>query len=221
MPTVFLLIAAAVFSDLRLTADMMGLRVRARLLNAGSTPVEVTVGDKCSGPAFWLVIDGERRHFSGTGRACAKPVPMVKTLGPGEDYVTLSDTLDGRRHRILLRFGDLTAPPIDIQTTLHVDVKLTAPGHAKPGQTLMLEVAHVNHSPEAVTFPSCGEDRLLVDGKEIPMAPADPCRPEPRILKERGAFITRGTLQLPAGRHFVRARWHETQSDDVIIDVGE
>src|SRR4051794_22528758 len=59
MPTVFFILAAAAFCDLRLAAEMVGLRVQAKLINDGPQPVELTVGDKCTGPAFRLTIDGE------------------------------------------------------------------------------------------------------------------------------------------------------------------
>jgi len=67
---------------------------------------------------------------------------------------------------------------------------------------------------------ACGEDRLLVDGKEQPLAGLDPCSGAPLVVKMRGAFVTRGRVTLPPGRHTVRARWHESQSDDAIVDVA-
>jgi hypothetical protein len=209
------------FCDLKLAAEMVGLRVQAKLTNAGPTPVELIVGDTCAGPLFRLTVDGQPRPFAGTGRPCKKPMPVVRTLPPGGDYTSLSDTLDGRKHRLVVSFGELTAGPIDVETVWHVDVKLAATAHVAAGQPIDLEVTHLNRSAEALTVKQCGEDRLLVDGKESPMEVVDNCSAEPLVLKMRGAFVTRGRLTLPPGRHTLRARWHQTQSDDVIVDVGE
>ena len=72
-----------------------------------------------------------------------------------------------------------------------------------------------------MTLPACGEDRLLVDGKESPLPGAAGCGTAPLVLKVRGAFVTRGRLpSLPPGRHLLRARWRETQSPDVTVDVA-
>jgi hypothetical protein len=219
MPTVFFMLVAA-FCDLRLAADMMGLRVQAKLINGGAAPVELTVGDKCAGPLFRLTVDGQPRPFSGSGRPCRKPLPVVRTIPPGGDYVALSDTLDGRKHRLVVSFGELTAGPIDIETVWRVDVKLAATAHVAAGQPVEIEVTHVNRSAEPVTVKPCGEDRLLVDGKELPLEPVDQCSTEPLVVAMRGAFVTRGRLTLPSGRHTLRARWHESQSDDAIVDVA-
>jgi hypothetical protein len=40
------------------------------------------------------------------------------------------------------------------------------------------------------------------------------------VFKVRGAFITRGRTTLSPGRHYLRARWRDAQSDDAIVDVG-
>src|SRR5438094_5972312 len=143
MPTVVFMLAAAAFCDLRLAAEMMGLRVQVRLINDGPQPVELTVGDKCSGPAFRLTIDGEPRPFSGSGRPCRKPLPIVRTILVGGDYTTLSDALDGRKHRVLVSFGELTAGPIDLATVYHVDIKVAATAHVAAGQAVDVEVTHV------------------------------------------------------------------------------
>jgi hypothetical protein len=220
MPTVFFIFVAAAFCDLRLAAEMVGLRVQAKLINEGKQPVELLVGDKCSGPAFRLTVDGQPRPFSGSGRPCRKPLPIVRTILAGSDYTTMSDALDGRKHRVVVSFGELTAGPIDLATVIHVDVKVAATAHVAAGQAVDVEVTHLNHSAEPIAVAACGEDRLLVDGKEQPLAGLDPCGTDPLVLKMRGAFVTRGRVTLPPGRHTVRARWHETQSDDVIVDVA-
>ena len=222
MPTVFLILVAAL-ADLRLTTELVGLRVQATLSNQGGSSVDVTVGDKCAGPAFRLLVDNQPRPFVGNARSCVGEQPIVRTLPPGGAYTLLSDALDGRHHRLLVRFGELSSAPLEVATVLRVDVALAASAHARSGQPIDVEVTHVNRSAEDVTLPGCGEDRLLVDGKEQPLAPppAEPCRAEPRVLKVRGAFVTRGRLTLPAGRHFLRARWRQAQSDDAVVDVAD
>ena len=219
MPTVFLILVAQLL-DLRLTATLEGLRIRATLHNDGAAPVEVTVGDRCAGPKFQLVVDGAARPFVGGIRKCTAPKPIVRTLPPDGDYSILSDALDGRHHRVRLRFDGVTSPTIEVPTALRVDVALAATAHARAGEPVDLEVTHVNRSPEAVSLPICGEDRLLVDGKEQPLPLAEPCRPRSRMLPVRGAFVTRGRLVLPPGRHLVRARWRDVQSDDVSVVVA-
>jgi len=218
MPTGLLILVAA-FLDLRLSADLVGLRVRAKLTNDGAAPVAVTVGDRCAGPAFRMVVDNQARPFSAVTHACGRAQPIVRRLRPGGEYAILSDALDGRHHRVLVRFGDLTSPPLEVQTLQRVDLKLAATAQVRAGQAIDLEVTHVNRSPEDVTVPTCGEDRLLIDGKEQPMSPVDVCRAQPRVLKLRGAFVTRGRLTLAPGRHYVRARWRDVQSDDVVVEV--
>jgi hypothetical protein len=70
-----------------------------------------------------------------------------------------------------------------------------------------------------VPLPPCGEDRLLVDGVERPLGGACPDA-TPRYVPVRGAFVTRGRVDgFAAGRHALRARWRDAQSDDVIVDV--
>ncbi len=219
MPTPFLILVALV-CDLRLSAELAGLRVRARLVNDGAAPVEVTVGDKCAGPALELMVDGKPRRFSGSGRGCTEPQPIVQKLPPGGEWAPLSDALDGRHHKIVVRFGAVASPPLDVPTVLRVELALSATAHARAGQPIDVEVAHVNRSPEVVTVPSCGEDRLLVDGKELELPRTTPCRAEPLVLKVRGAFVSDGRLTLPPGRHYLRARWRDVQSDDVVVDVG-
>jgi hypothetical protein len=219
MPTVFFILAAQLL-DLRLAASLEGLRIRATLHNGGAAPIEVTVGDRCAGPAFALVIDGVPRPFAGSGRVCKAPQPLRKTIAPDGDYSILSDALDGRHHRVAVRFDGLSSPTIAVPTALRVDLKLAATAHARAGEPLDLEITHVNRSPEAVSLPICGEDRLLVDGKEQPLPAVEACRPVTRMVPLRGAFVTRGRLTLPAGRHQLRARWRDVQSDDVIVEVG-
>jgi hypothetical protein len=220
MPTPTLILLAAL-ADLRLTADLVGLRVQAKLKNAGAAPVAVKVGDRCAGPAFRLVVDNQPRPFVATASVCEKPQPIVRTLPPGGEYAVLSDALDGRKHRVLVRLGELTSPPLEVPTIVRVDIKVAATARVRAGQPVDVEVTHVNRSPEAVTLPSCGEDRLLVDGHEQPLPSIDPCVAAPRVLKIRGALVTRGRLTLPPGRHYVRARWRDAQSDDVVVDVGD
>lgn len=220
MPTVLFILAAAL-ADLRLTAELVGLRVQAKVVNGGDEPVEIVIGDTCGGPAFKLIIDGRPRPFVGIAPACSTPHLLSRTLAAGGEYAILSDSLDGRKHRVLVRLGELTSPPLEVPTLVRVDVALAASAHARPGQPIDLEVTHVNRSAEDVTVPSCGEDRLLVDGKEQPLPGAGGCRAEPRVLKVRGAFVTRGRLTLSPGRHYLRARWRDGQSDDAVVDVGQ
>jgi hypothetical protein len=141
-------------------------------------------------------------------------------LAPGGEYATLSDSLDGRRHRLVVRFGDVESAPLEVATSVRVEVKLAATAKVRAGQAVDIEVAHVNRSPEAIEVPGCGDDRLVVDGHEQPLAPVETCRPEPRSIKVRGAFVTRGRLQLPPGRHTLRARWRDAQSADVTVEVA-
>ncbi|MDB4969846.1 MAG: hypothetical protein JWN44_5535 [Myxococcales bacterium] len=219
MPTVFFILAAA-FCDLRLSAEMVGLRVQAKLVNDGAQPLELTVGDKCAGPAFRLTVDGQSRPFSGSGKTCKKPLPVVRTILAGGVYSSLSDSLDGRKHRVVVSFGELTAAPMDLAMVVRVDLKVSATAHVAAGQKVDVEIAHLNRSAEPLTVNTCGEDRLLLDGKEQPFEVSEGCGKEPLVLKVRGAFVTRGHLTLPAGRHTLRARWRETQSDDAVVDVG-
>jgi hypothetical protein len=219
MPTVFLILVA--LCNLSLSADVVGLRVQAKLSNDADEPVEVVVGDSCGGPLFKLVIDGKSRPLVGTGKACSTPHLYSRTVPAHGDYAILSDSLDGRHHVVQVRFGAMTSPPLRIPTLLRVDVKLAATTHARPGQPIDLEIVHVNRSAEDVTLPTCGEDRLLVDGIESPLPDAASCASSPRVIEVRGAFVTRGRLpSLPPGRHVLRARWRESQSEDVIVDVG-
>ncbi|HEY1586754.1 MAG TPA: hypothetical protein VGH63_13760 [Polyangia bacterium] len=220
MPTVFLIFVALL--DLHLTADVVGLRVQAKLANDTDDPVVVIVGDSCAGPLFKLVIDDKPRPFVGTGKACSTPHLYSRTVPARGEYAILSDALDGRHHRIQVRFGELASPVIDVATLVRVDVSLAATTHARAGQPIDLEVTHVNRSAEDVTVPACGEDRLLVDGIESPLPGAAGCSTEPLVLKVRGAFVTRGLLpSLAPGQHRLRARWRETQSSpDVTVDVA-
>ena len=219
MPTGLLILVAAL-ADLRLSAELVGLRVQARLTNDGAEPVEAVVGDSCGGVAFKLIVDGKTRPFVGIVRSCSSPHLLARTVAPGGEYAILSDALDGRHHRVQVQLGEQTSPPLDVPTVVRVDVALAATAHARPGQSIDLEVTHVNRSAEEVTLPTCGEDRLLVDGKEQLLPAATPCRSEPRVVKLRGAFVTRGRLTLPPGRHYLRARWRDSQSEDAIVDVG-
>jgi hypothetical protein len=219
MPTVFLILVALL--NLRLTADVVGLRVQARLANDGDDPVVLVVGDSCGGPLFKLILDGKARPFVGTGKVCSTPHLLSHTVPAHGEYAILSDSLDGRHHRVQVQFGALTSAQIEVPTLLRVDVTLAATTHARAGQPIDLEIVHVNRSAEEVTVPSCGEDRMLVDDVESPLPGAAACAPEPRVLKVRGAFVTRGQWPpLWPGRHKLRARWRQTQSADVIVDVG-
>jgi hypothetical protein len=133
----------------------------------------------------------------------------------------LSDALDGRHHVISVRFGNMASPDLVVPTLLRMDLALAATAHARAGQPIDLEVTHVNRSAEDVTVPSCGEDRLLLDGAESPMPVDRPCAPEPRTLPVRGAFITHAHLpSLAPGRHLLRARWRDAQSNDAVVDVA-
>lgn len=218
MPTVFLILVGLL--DLRLTAALVGLRVQAQLHNDGDEAVQAVVGDSCAGPLFKLIVDGKVRPFVGTGKSCGTPHLYSREVPAHGEYAILSDGLDGRHHVVSVRFGDLQSPPIEVPTDVRIDLELSATAHARAGEPIAVEVAHVNRSPEAVTVKSCGEDRLLIDGKEEPMPLADPCHPEARVLPVRGAFVTRARLTLPPGHHVMRARWHDSQSDDAVVDVA-
>jgi hypothetical protein len=227
MPTAIAILVAVAASaapaDLRLFTEMEGLRVRAALRNVGPAPVTLTVGDRCAGPAFALIVDGKRRPFVGPVRHCLRPQPQQRTLPPGGQYAILSDSLDGRHHTIVVQFGAVLSPPLVVPTLVRVDLRLAATAKVRAGQPVDVELAHVNRSPEEITVPACGEDRLLVDGHEQPLPPAPGvvCTPSPRVLKVRGAFVVRAQLSLPPGRHLLRARWRETQSNDVTVDVSQ
>jgi hypothetical protein len=207
--------------DLRLSASIEGLRVRATLRNDGPAPVTVVLRDACAGPAFRLVVDTVARPFATTGRRCPTAQPVRTTLAPGAVTSSLSDALDGRRHHLVVQLADLSTPPFIMPTAERVDLALHATAHARAGAPIDVEITHVNRSPEDIVIPACGDDRLLVDGKEEPLPAPAPCRPEPRTLGRNGALITRGLLRLEAGRHVVRARWRDQQSNDVIVEVSE
>jgi hypothetical protein len=210
-----LLVAALL--DLRLAASIEGLRVRATLHNDGAQAVDVVVRDACAGPLLTLVVDGVARPFATTGKRCTVRQPQKMTLPPGGELSMLSNSLDGRRHYLVVRWQELASAPIVIPTAVRVDVTLSAAAHARAGEPIALEIAHVNRSPEDIVVQSCGEDRLLLDGKESPLEM--PCAAGERTLGRNGAFLTRARLTLPAGRHLLRARWHDVQSADVTIDV--
>jgi hypothetical protein len=214
-----LLLAALL--DLRLTSSLVGLRIQSALHNDGAEPVAVVVSDRCRGPLFTLVVDNVARPFATTGRRCPLPAPVTHTIAPGGAWAALSDTLDGREHHVAVTFRELRAPMLHVPVVPRFELVLHAAAHVRPGQPVDVEIAHVNHSPDDVSVPTCGEDRLLVDGKEAPLAGGPECRPEPRTLAPRGSLVTRGRLTLAPGRHFVRARWHDAQSQDAIVDVGE
>jgi hypothetical protein len=223
MPTAIAILlaatAAAAPAELRLTAELMGLRVRAALRNEGPAPLTLTIGDRCAGSALVLVVDGKQRPFASAGRRCLRPQPVQRTLPPGGEYATLSDSLDGRRHQVVVQLGDVASPPLPVPTAVRVDIKLAATAQVRAGQPIDLEVAHINRSPEEIVVPGCGEDRLLVDDREQQLPVVGECLATPRSLKVRGAFIARGRLLLPPGRHRMRARWRETQSADVTVEV--
>jgi hypothetical protein len=221
MPTVFVLLVAALFADLRLTAELVGLRVRAALHNDGDSEVTVVVGDKCAVAApFTLVVDGKTRPFIGSDGPCRQAEPVKRTIAAGGYYAILSDSLDGRRHTIEARYDGIAAPLLHVETALRVDLRLAGTAHVVTGKPVDLELTHVNRSPEEVPLPACGEDRLLVDGNEVPWPATEACNPAPRSIKVRGAWVTRGRLVLGPGTHTVRGRWRQSQSNDVIVDVA-
>jgi hypothetical protein len=218
---VFVLVVAAL-ADLRLSSELVGLRVRAALHNDGPAAVDVTVGDQCAGPTpFRLVVDGKPRPFSAPARPCPQPRPKVRTLPPGGEYAILSDALDGRHHTVVAQFDGVAAPPLQVPTDLRVALTLAATATVRAGQPVDVEIVHINRSPEEVTLPLCGEDRLLVDGHEQPLEPPPgrPCTGGERSIRVRGAFVTRGQLRLPAGKHKLRARWRAAQSEDATVEV--
>jgi hypothetical protein len=218
MPTVFFILVALL--NLRLSADVVGLRIQAKLANDADDPVEVIVGDSCAGPLFKLIIDGKPRPFVGTGRGCATPHLYSRTVPAHGEYAILSDALDGRHHTVQVRLGELASQVLELPTLVRVELTVAATAHAHPGQPIDVEIVHVNRSAEEITVPPCGEDRLLIDGIERPLGGA--CNPTtPLVLKVRGAFVTRGQVPpLPPGAHKIRARWRETQSEDVPVDVA-
>jgi hypothetical protein len=205
--------------DLRLSASIEGLRVRATLRNDGPAPVAVVLRDACAGPVFRLIVDTVARPFATTGRRCTTPQPVTTTLAPGAVTSSLSDALDGRRHHLVVQLGDLSTPPIIMPTAERVQVQLHATAHARAGAPIDVEIVHVNRSPEDIVIPACGDDRLLLDGKEQPLPAAAPCPAGVRTLARNGALITRAVLRLAAGRHVLRARWRDEQSDDVVVTV--
>jgi hypothetical protein len=218
---VFVLVVAAL-ADLRLTSELVGLRVRAALHNDGPAAVEVTVGDQCAGPTpFRLLVDGKPRPFSAAARPCKQPRPKVRTLPPGGEYAILSDALDGRRHTVVAQFGDVAAPPLRVETELRVALTLAATATVRAGQPVDVEIVHINRSPEEVSLPLCGEDRLLIDGHEQPLqaAPGTSCAGGERTIRVRGAFVTRGQVRLAPGKHKLRARWRAVQSEDAAVEV--
>jgi hypothetical protein len=224
MPTAIAILlaatAAAAPAELRLTAELMGLRVRAALRNEGPAPLTLTIADRCAGSALVLVVDGKQRPFASAGRRCLRPQPVQRTLAPGSQYAVLSDALDGRRHTVVVQLGPVASPPLSVPTAVRVDVKLAATAQVHAGQPVDLEVAHVNRSPEEIEVTGCGDDRLLIDDHEQPMPLSGECPATRRSIKVRGAFVTRGRLLLPPGRHRLRARWRESQSADVTVDVS-
>ena len=221
MPTVFVLLVAALFADLRLTAELVGLRVRAALHNDGDSEVTVVVGYKCALAApFTLVVDGKARPFIGNDGPCRQAEPVQRTIAAGGNYAILSDALDGRRHAIEARYDGIAAPLLHSETVLRVEVKLAGTVHVAVGKAVDLELTHVNRSPEETPLPACGEDRLLVDGNEVAWPATEACNPAPRSIKVRGAWVTRGRVVLAPGTHTIRARWRQSQSNDIVVEVA-
>jgi hypothetical protein len=218
MPTVFFILLALL--NLKLSADVVGLRIQAKLSNDGDDPVEVIVGDTCAGPLFKLIIDGKARPFVGTGRGCATPHLYSRTVPAHGDYAILSDALDGRHHAVQVRLRELVSQVLELPTLVRVELSVSATAHPRAGQPVDVEIVHVNRSAEEIAVPPCGEDRLLVDGIERPLGGA--CNATtPFVLKVRGAFVTRGqVLPLPPGAHKIRARWRDAQSGDAPVDVA-
>src|SRR5262249_14636728 len=154
------------------------------------------------------------------GKGCATPHLYSREVPGHGEYSILSDALDGRHHVVSVRFGELSSKDLVIPTVVRVDATLAATAHPHAGQPIDLEITHVNRSAEAVPLRSCGEDRLLVDGAEIPF-PGETCAPVERLVPIRGAFVTRGRLPpLAPGKHLLRARWRDSQSADVTVEVG-
>ncbi len=153
MPTVFLILVA--FFDLHLTADVVGLRVQAKLSNDADEPVAVLVGDSCAGPLFKLVVDGKPRPFVGTGRGCSTPHLFARTVPAHGEYAILSDSLDGRHHNVQVRLGELASQVLQVPTLVRVDLTLAATTHARAGQPIDVEVAHVNRSAGGVASWRC------------------------------------------------------------------
>jgi hypothetical protein len=205
--------------DLRLVVSLEGLRVRATLRNDGPAPVTVVLRDACAGPTLRLVVDGVARPFATTGKRCAAPAPVSTTLAAGAETSLLSDALDGRHHHLVARWENLISPPLDVPMLVRVDLVLHATARARAGAPIDVEIVHLNRSPEDLAVPACGEDRLLVDGSEAPLPGAPPCPGAPLTLARGGALVTRGLLRLSAGRHVLRARWRDRQSEDAIVEV--
>jgi hypothetical protein len=205
--------------DLRLSASLEGLRVRATLRNDGAAPVNVVVRDACAGSLMRLVVDGVARPFATTGKRCTVAAPVTTTLAPGAELSSLSDALDGRMHHVVVQWQNESSPVLVVPTVQRFALVLHATTHARAQGPIDIEIIHVNRSPEDVVTPLCDEDRLLVDEREGPLPGPRPCPHEARTVARNGAFITHGVLRLATGRHVVRARWRDQQSDDVIIDV--
>lgn len=220
MPTVLMLVVALLM-DLRLAAQLVGLRVQARLINDGDEAVQAVVGDSCAGPLFKLVVDGKERPFVGTAKACGAPHLYAREVPAHGVYEILSDALDGRRHRVQVKFGKLASPVLEVATDVRVDVKLAATRRVREGEAVEVEVTHVNRSPEGVEVAVCGGDRVLVDGKERELGAECPeGEGKKRWIPVRGAWVTRGKVGgLEVGKHFFRARWGEAQSEDAEVEV--
>jgi hypothetical protein len=205
--------------DLKLSASIEGLRVRATLRNDGPAPVAVVVRDACTGSLLRLIVDGVTRPFATTGKRCAAPAPVTTKLAAGAELSALSDALDGRMHHLVVQWRELASPMLVMPTAQRFRLELHATAHAHADAPIDVEIVHVNRSPEDVVIPACGEDRLLVDGREGPLPEPAPCPHEARTLARGGALITRGAIRLPAGHHVLRARWRDEQSDDAGVDV--
>ena len=221
MPTVFLILLAAV-ADLRLSADLLGLRVRAHL---GQRHRRRRHGRRRRQLRRAAAQAGHRRQAAPVRRHRQGLLDAAPLLARGAR---------ARRVRHPLRRAR-RAPPRHLGALRHAASRPTSwcrPSCAStsrsprrrtraPGSRSIVEVVHVNRSAEAISVPGCGEDRLLVDDEEIPMPPAGPCSPTPRNLSVRGAFVTRGRLpSLSPGHHLLRARWRDVQSGDVTVDVA-
>jgi hypothetical protein len=103
---------------------------------------------------------------------------------------------------------------------VRVELKIAATKTVSAGKATDVELVHINRSAEDIAVAVCGEDRLLIDDHEGPMPSLEPCHHEDRMIKVGGAFVTRARVTLPSGRHLLRGRWREWQSDDAIVEVA-
>ena len=145
MPTVFVLLVAALFADLRLTADAArAARARARSHNDSDADVTVIVGDSCAGPlpSSWSST-ASRARSSATTRPAGRPHPSTRATIPAQRPVRHPVRLARRPapHRPGALHGARLAAVATCRPRCASTSSWPATAHAQAGQPIDLELS--------------------------------------------------------------------------------